>query len=91
VEDKEGDEEGEEPSGEDEVGEGDEGNNYISQFNKRWGWFDWAVTVKEIMSVRLDEVFNVNVVEFLNILCYKKDKCAMEYRQQEEYLKKARK
>ena len=80
--------EGEESDSEEEDEDGDKGTDYITKFNKQWGWFNWAVQVKEIKSIPLDDVFEIGIVEFLNILCYIKDKNALERKQQEEYMKK---
>ena len=90
MENEENDEEGTEPDSEGEDERGDGEDEYLSQYLKRWGWFDYSVIVKEIKSITLDEVYELNIIEFLNICCYHKDKCAFEKKLQEEYLKKIR-
>ena len=87
-EDEMDDEEGEESGSEEEDADGDKESDYLTQFNRQWGWFNWAVQVKEVKSIPLDDVFEIGIVEFLNILCFIKDKNALERKQQEEYLKK---
>jgi hypothetical protein len=47
-----------------------------------------AIRIKEIKSITLDDVFDISVVEFLNLCCYDKDTNALERKQQEEYMKK---
>ena len=88
VEIKEDGEEGEEPDGEGEDDESGSGNEYSKNFYKRWGFFDWAVQVKGVKGCTLDEVYEICVVEFLNLICYLKDKNNLDKIQQEEYLKR---
>lgn len=87
-EDEDGNVEGEESTDEEDVEGSDSEDNYITQFNKRWGFFSWAIQVKEVKSITLDEVYDINIIEFLNIMCYIKDKAELDRKQQEDYLKK---
>ena len=78
------DEEGEEREGEGTDEDSNTETDYVTQYLKKWGWVDYAVIVKEIKSITLDEVFEINIVEFLNLVCYHKDKNEYEKKQQEE-------
>jgi hypothetical protein len=46
--------------------------------------------VKEIKGCTLDDVYEINVVEFLNLISYSKDTNAFEKKRNEEYMKKQR-
>ena len=87
-EDEMDDVEGKESTDEDEDEGSDSEDNYIKTFNRKWGWISFAIQVKEVKSITLDQVYEVNVVEFLNLLCYIKDKADFDRRQQKEYLDK---
>ena len=82
------DEEGEEREGEGTDEDSNTETDYVKEYYKRWGWIDYAVIVKEIKSITLDEVFELKIVEFLNLCCYHKDKNNLDKIQQEEYLKR---
>ena len=88
IKDEDDDEEGEEYEGEGTDETGGEEDDYLTKFNKRWGWLSLAIKVKEIKSTTLDEVFGIGIVEFLNLCCYDNDRTALERKQQEDYLKK---
>lgn len=88
MEDEEGDEEGEEPTDEGEDEGGNKPTNYLEEFSKRWGWLDLAVRVKEIKSVTLDDVYELNIIEFLNYVGYNRAKVELEKYQQAEFVKK---
>lgn len=90
LEDEEDDEENKEQEGEGDDKESDEGDDYITQYYQKWGWLNYAVTVKEIKGCTLDEVYEINVVEFLNLISYSKDTNAFEKKRNDEYVKKQR-
>ena len=82
------DEEGEEPDGEGTDEDSNTETDYVKEYYKRWGWISWSIKVKEIKSITLDEVFEMNVIEFLNFVAYSKDTTNLENKQQEEYAKR---
>lgn len=79
--DEEEDEEGEEYRGEEE----DDGGN--SEFGKKWRWIRTVDRVSETCRCSWDEVFNMGVYEFFNILCYSIDKKNEEERQLKQWKK----
>lgn len=84
-------EDGEEadPDGsEEDDGDGEGEDAWAKEFTQKWGWIDAAVRVKEIMGITLDDVFAVNIIYFLNILSYSRDKGEFEKRQMDNYKKK---
>lgn len=78
VENEEDSEEGEESDSESEDDGSGEANGGIEGFAKRWVWIDWCVRVREIYGCRLDEVFDFNIIEFFNLMCYIKEKNELE-------------
>ena len=86
-------EEGEEDEGRDDEnrdGEGGEGNTFLAEYNKKWGWISCIDTVSKTINTDWDTVFGKNVVEFLNILCYARDKAEMERQQMKEVQNKGK-
>jgi hypothetical protein len=78
VEDEEDSEEGEERGSEDEDDGSGEANGGIEGFAKRWLWIDWCVRVREIYGCKLNEVFDLKIIEFFNLMCYIKEKQDIE-------------
>lgn len=55
--------------------EGDNGNDSDNQeFSQKWGWISNVQSVADTMHKSWDDVFAMNVVEFLNVICFIKDK-----------------
>lgn len=71
----------EDEEGEDGEGEGSKESTTGNTFGDSWGWIYQVDTVSETVRVSWDEVFKMNIIEFLNILCYIKDKKKEEERQ----------
>ena len=71
----------EDGEGEDGEGEGGEESTTGNTFSDKWGWIYQVDTVSETVRVSWDVVFKMNIIEFLNILCYTKDKKEEEKRQ----------
>ena len=73
----------------------DDGNDrettFFTEFAKRWGWISNIDTVAKCINTDWDTVFNKNVVEFLNILSYTRDKAELERQQIKEFQNKNRK
>lgn len=86
IEDEENDEEGEDGTGEAE----DSGDTNINKnsFEYKWGWISSVDVVSETIREPWSVVFKMNVVEFLNILSYTRDKANEKKRQMEKYKNK---
>ena len=74
-----------------EDGDSDSQPTYIKIFTQKWGWISSVDEVANTTRLSWDDVFKKNVVEFLNILCYTKDKANMETQQQKEFMNKINK
>lgn len=85
--DEEENEEGEESRGKNKD-EGDSGETTPNSFSDKWGWIHAVDEVSETTRESWETVFKMNIVEFLNILCYIRDKAAEEKRKMEEYKRK---
>lgn len=59
-----------------------------TEFGKKWGWIHMVNRVSETIREPWGVVFDMGVMEFLNILCYAKDKAAFEKKQIDDYVKK---
>jgi hypothetical protein len=85
LEDEEDAEKDEGRDNEDEDGGGEEGSSFAAEFNKKWGWISCVDAVSKTMGVSWDAVFEKNVVEFLNVLSYSRDKAELEKQQMKEF------
>ena len=54
-------------------------------FTYRWGWIYNVDRVSETMRISWNEAFKLNLIEFLNVLCYIHDKNDWERKQLEDY------
>ena len=88
MEDSEDGKEGEGQGGEEADGGSDEGSSYLERFSKKWGWIDSVNSVSETLRISWDDVFNKPLLEFLNVLCYIKDRRTLDEWQQKEWMKK---
>lgn len=70
VEDEEDDEEGDEQGDEGEDSGLSGTDRIIAEFTREYGWFHSAVKVREVTGYKIDEVFDLNIIEFLNWLMY---------------------
>ena len=65
-----------------EQGEGQDGDDTTEQqdttFAQKWGWVDNVAQVSNTIHSSWDDVWRMNVVEFLNIMCYIRDKAEKE-------------
>ena len=61
---------GDQAKDEDSLGE----DTAVEGFFQRWGWWHNVDAVSETLRISGDEVLQKSVVEFLNILSYRKDK-----------------
>lgn len=70
VDDEEDDEEGEESGdkGQDTGSTGTDG--IIREFTEQFGWLHSIVKVRETTGLNINQVYDMNVVEFLNYLIY---------------------
>ena len=53
-------------------------------FADKWGWIDSIRVISDLVHSPWDEVFKMNIIEFLNLLCYSKDLAAERERQLKE-------
>ena len=68
--------------------EGDDGEDSgPSAFHDRWGWIANVDGVSETMRVSWDHVFSMPAIEFLNVICYMKDKAEDRKAQIEKWKK----
>ena len=72
--------------GKDDGGDGE--TTYASRFSERWGWISLIDKAAETMRISWDEMFQKNVIEFLNVCCYASDKAKLETEQMKEFEKK---
>ena len=86
-EDLEEEEEAVEGTGEDAKGSGDTDVD-VTSFSYKWGWVHSIDKVSETMRISWDDAFKLNIIEFLNVLCYIKDKNTEERKQLDEYKQK---
>ena len=70
---------------EDEDAEPDSG---ISEFNEKWGWVANVDAVANTMRLSWDDVYRMPAVEFLNVVCYRRDKAEEERMQMEKWKKR---
>lgn len=72
----------------DENTEGDSSGEGQSEFAAKWGWTFNVETVANTTHVSWNEVWEMNLIEFLNILSYCRDKAAWEKEEQKKWQKK---
>lgn len=74
MDDEEENEEGKE-QGNDGPDEGLSGTDrIIREFNQNFGWLDTAVKVREVTGQTIEQVFDMNIVEYFNYLSYIKSR-----------------
>ena len=66
---------------EDEEGNEGEVERNVETFGERWGWVYNAELIKEFEGIKLDEVWNLSIIQALNGLAYLKDKARNEKEQ----------
>jgi hypothetical protein len=82
------DEGGASDKGPDEAGGGNDGNTGVSGFADRWGWVAHVDGVSETMRQSWDATFRMPVLEFLNVVSYRRDKAEEERRRIEQWKKR---
>lgn len=85
MEDEEDDEEGNESGNEGKDKELFGAAGVIAKFTKSWGWIHSAIKVREILGYTIDQVYELNVIEFLNYMSYIKSYNAMAEAIQKEH------
>ena len=73
-----------EDAGQEIEGETDE-TDAGDSFQDKWGWIANVDEVSETCRCSWDEVWQMSAIEFLNLICYKKDKIAREKEQIEQW------
>lgn len=63
-----------------EGGTDEDVNAEEDSFSVKWGWIANVDAVSETCRCSWDDVWKMSVVEFLNLLCYRKDKSEKEKR-----------
>lgn len=56
-------------------------------FALKWGWVDCVMAVVDVTRERMSEVWRMNIVEFLNLLCYIKDRNEHQKQMMEKWKK----
>lgn len=75
--------EGDAVDGEDEGG-GEDGAD-AGGFGRKWGWVSCVDAVSETCRCPWSEVWGMGAVEFLNLLCYRRDRAERDRRALEEW------
>lgn len=78
---KKSEQDGEEQSG---ITKEDGGNSFAD----KWGWIDSIRVISDLVHSPWDIVFKMNIIEFLNLVCFSKDLAAERERIMKENLKK---
>lgn len=91
MEDEETEEEDEGRDSEATDGGSNTETTFFAEFAKRWGWLSSVDNVAHTINTDWDTVFNKNVVEFLNILSYSRDKAELERLQIKQFQNKNKK
>lgn len=84
-EDDEDEEKGEESGSGGEDGGDNKDDGFVKRYWRSWGWISQVDRVAELRRLTWEQVFAMNVVEFLNMLCYMKDKSEMDKIQMREW------
>jgi hypothetical protein len=80
---------GEEDKGQgDEEGDVEEGEAAAPPFSEKWGWIAALDDVADTCRCSWDDALRKSVMEFLNILAYRRDRDAWRKAETEQYLKK---
>ena len=76
--------------GEGQDGEGDdpEEDSGHATFTEKWGWVALVDGVSDTLRCEWDKVWMMPAIEFLNIVCYRKDKAEEEKREIEKWKKR---
>lgn len=57
-------------------------------FGLKWGWIAWIDAAAETCRCSWDDVYGKPIMEFLNIICYTRDKAEEKKRSIEEWKRK---
>lgn len=60
----------------------------INPFTQKWSWIIWIDKVSEVTRFNWHQIYDMQIKEFLNIICYVIDKANEENRQIEEWKRK---
>ena len=86
IDDEEDGEEGEGPEDtDDDEGVEREADGVSETFARKWGWLSMVNEVSDITKLTWYQVFEMTVVEFLNICCYSRDKNNWEIAQSKKW------
>ena len=73
-----------EDSGQGEEGQTDE-TDAGNPFQDKWGWIANVDEVSETCRCSWDDVWHMSAIEFLNIICYRRDKAAKDKEELEKW------
>jgi hypothetical protein len=68
--------------------EGDGEDSGVSGFQDRWGWVANVDGVAQTIRTDWDSVYKMPAIEFLNIICYRRDKAEQERIELEKWKKR---
>ena len=88
VDDEEDDEEGDESGSDNETDGGSETGGIFAEFNRQFRWIHSVVKVRKITGYTIDQVFEMNIVEFFNYVIYLKSWANVEVAIKKEANKK---
>lgn len=76
--------------GSDEEGGTDEsdGNDQDGSFGAKWQWVSWVSAVSKELGISWFDTYKIQVVVFLNVICFLIDKSNEEKRQLEQWKRK---
>lgn len=60
----------------------------VTPFTQKWSWIIWIDKVSEVTKFNWHQVYDMQIKEFLNTICYVIDKANEENRQIEEWKRK---
>ena len=85
VDDEDMEEESADTRTETDADRGGETDEKPTGFAWRWGWIYNIDRVSERMRISWNDAYKLNIIEFLNVLCYIKDRNDWEKQQIEDY------
>lgn len=57
----------------------------MTPFQRKWGWVAQVDAISELTRQPWDSVWNMDVIEFLNLICYREDKLNEQKKQIEKW------
>ena len=60
--------------------------SFKKEYQKRWGWQSVVDSISEKRRITWEQVYDMNIIEFLNMMCYIKDSSELERLQRDEWM-----